>query len=273
MKSKNSRNINKQNSETVHRAGCDEKAVHCQSCGAVYDRNLPKCPYCGATNPSGAEKAYMDKLHGIRRDMRGLSKVSAEETKRELRETGGVLKKALLIIGLIFLVLLVFVKIADVRRTRAEKEDYLWERETFAVMDAYYEQGDYEAMLKMYYEALQQNRPIYRWEHIDLCELIVIMKEADGLLEQEEPLDEFELQDLLWCELSLKWSACRGISKEDQSWLEDRIAPYLEDLAERFPMTEEEELIFQNGAQKYGGYIEYELCKQYFRDHPVSGGD
>lgn len=266
-------NIREKNIEATDRTDGDEKMVHCPSCGAVYDIDLVKCPYCGATNPAGAERAYMDRLHGIRRDLHGLNRVSAEETRRELRETGSVLKKALFLVVLILLAMILFVKISDIRSARETKEDYLWEKEAFQTMDAYYEQGDYEALLQMYYEALQQERPVYRWEHVDLCEILVIMEEADELfsLEEESSLEGDRLLNLLWCELSLKWSGSRGFSEEEQAWLSERIAPYLADLAERFPMTEEEEQIFENNAKAQEGYISLELCEQYLKNHPEVG--
>ena len=34
----------------------------CKNCGAHFDDNLPKCPYCGAFSYIGARKEYMEKL-------------------------------------------------------------------------------------------------------------------------------------------------------------------------------------------------------------------
>lgn len=259
--------------KTMDQTGSDEKAVQCQSCGAVFDIDLPKCPYCGATNPAGAEKKYMNKLHGIRRDLHGLNRVTAEETRRELRETGSVLKKALIAVLLILLAAIAFVKISDARRDRKTRENYFWESEVFQTLDEYYAQGDCDAIFEIYLEALEQNRPIYDWKHSGLLEVISIMKKADELLKTEEEKQlTVELQDLLWCEVSLQWSAYMGLSEEEQVWIADRIAPYMEDLAVRFPMSEEEAQIFENCAKTHGGYIELKLCGQYLDNHPADNG-
>ena len=39
--------------------------VQCFNCGAVHSVDDPRCPYCGALNPVGAEKAYMNKLDDL----------------------------------------------------------------------------------------------------------------------------------------------------------------------------------------------------------------
>ncbi len=247
----------------------EERLVCCPRCGATYDIDLPKCPYCEMTNPIGAEKAYMNKLHGVHRDLKGLRRVMAKETKRELKETGGMLKKTLLILALVLLGLLAIVKISDAKKAAAERENYVWEKETFPVLDEYYAQGDQEAIYALYQEALQQGRPIYRWEHTGLCEIITIMEMADRLLETEKERDlvEMELQDLLWCEATLKWLGYRNLPEEDRAWVSDRIDPYLADMEARFPMTQEEEQNFENSAKKYGGILDVVLCEQYIKEH------
>ena len=34
----------------------------CNNCGAHFDDDLPKCPYCGDFHYAGAQKEFMDKL-------------------------------------------------------------------------------------------------------------------------------------------------------------------------------------------------------------------
>ena len=40
--------------------------VKCFNCGAVHSVDDPRCPYCGALNPVGAEKAYMNELDDLK---------------------------------------------------------------------------------------------------------------------------------------------------------------------------------------------------------------
>ena len=44
----------------------DKERIVCTSCGASFDKDEPKCPYCGTLNPYGAEKEYKEKLEDIR---------------------------------------------------------------------------------------------------------------------------------------------------------------------------------------------------------------
>lgn len=37
----------------------------CNNCGAHFDDDLPKCPYCGDFHYAGAQKEYMDKLENV----------------------------------------------------------------------------------------------------------------------------------------------------------------------------------------------------------------
>lgn len=261
--------MNGQNKEEMKQESRKEQEVCCPSCGAVYGIDLPSCPYCDATNPVGAEKAYMNKLGGIRRQLHGLHKVTAEETRRELKETGGVMKRAVIIILLILLAVAGFVKINGIRESREQKEDYLWAREAFPILDDYYAKGSYDEMFEMYMEAMQQEKPIWQWKHSGFCEMIAIMKNADRLLEEDRKgeLTFYDLQNLLWCELSIKWCKYRNLTEEENAWVEERAETYLKDLEERFPMTEQEEKAFENDAMSYAGNMSLDQCARYLEDH------
>ena len=43
------------------------RTVTCGSCGAAFNRKLPVCPYCGATNLWGNERQYMEGLEETKR--------------------------------------------------------------------------------------------------------------------------------------------------------------------------------------------------------------
>ena len=69
------------------------KIAACESCGAEFDDDLPKCPYCGFVNLKGAEKEYMKKLEDFREDM-GVDDVPLEELKDTFQKQGKRLKKS-----------------------------------------------------------------------------------------------------------------------------------------------------------------------------------
>jgi len=74
------------------------KKVICDSCGAEFSNDEPKCPYCGTMNYDGAEKEYFEKLENVRSDMEDLKTVSAEETKKSLKSKAFLSKKSWLLL-------------------------------------------------------------------------------------------------------------------------------------------------------------------------------
>ena len=60
-----------------------KKLIHCKSCGAEFEENLAKCPYCGTLNYKGAEQEYLNKLKNIQEDMEDLQEVPEDEVKKE----------------------------------------------------------------------------------------------------------------------------------------------------------------------------------------------
>lgn len=75
-----------------------EKIVICGSCGAEFDKNIVKCPYCGSTNIKGAEREYMEKLEDVREDMGELESVPLEELQDTVKRQGRFLKKVIITI-------------------------------------------------------------------------------------------------------------------------------------------------------------------------------
>lgn len=83
------------------------RKVTCDSCGADFDRKLPDCPYCGATNLWGNERQYMEQLEETREQLRKLPEGRKRESrlvwKREATIVAVIIVVLLLIFGGIFL--------------------------------------------------------------------------------------------------------------------------------------------------------------------------
>ena len=69
------------------------KRIICSSCGAEFDNDMAKCPYCGTMNYEGAEKEYLEKLEDVREDLDDLNEVPLEETKKEFKKQGRLIRK------------------------------------------------------------------------------------------------------------------------------------------------------------------------------------
>ena len=110
----------------------------CSNCGAEYEKNAVKCPFCGYINEEGAEKEYMDRLYDVRDNLDVVDEAAAADYGKGY---GGVLK----IVGLTLLALAVVTAIIfssrAVMNKKAEEEslkksqdmldEMTWKKENF----------------------------------------------------------------------------------------------------------------------------------------------
>lgn len=142
-----------------------KKSVICNSCGAEFDNNEPKCPYCGSMNYDGAEKEYLEKLEDVREDMEDLKDVSAKETKKEIKSQGSFIKKIVIIVAIIGLLLIGYEFFIEKLFERDEKADFLWKSENYPTMNEMYENGEYEELADFLTQAVKEDKDVYDWEH------------------------------------------------------------------------------------------------------------
>ena len=121
-----------------------KQLIHCKSCGAEFEEDLPKCPYCGTLNYKGAEQEYLNKLENIREGMEDLQEVPEDEVKKEIKQRGKFIGKVILIIGILIIGLALLLYWINRSPERDRKEDYLWMQENFPIMDELYEDENYE---------------------------------------------------------------------------------------------------------------------------------
>ena len=105
------------------------KQIICSSCGAEFDNDMAKCPYCGTMNYEGAEKEYLEKLEDVREDLDDLNEVPLEETKDELKKQGRLIRKVLMVAIIIGFILFGWIMLSEKAYERDEKADFLWKSE------------------------------------------------------------------------------------------------------------------------------------------------
>ena len=239
--------------------------VICRSCGADYSAKLPNCPYCGTMNLPAAESAYMNKLEHMRSDLEGLGGLAGHQTKTGLR----TMRRKLLLAGtLLCLVIGVLYGIHLHRErveTQREREEYLWQREAFAEMDACYASGDYESLLQLYYDAQDAGHHVWQYKHSVFCDFLMIIENANSsLLDYEDGV--VELEWLFRNEVYLyRLEGLPNLSEEERATLERLRAPLLEDLDERFHLTEDEISDFKITLAR-DGFISYADCIQFLEE-------
>ncbi len=185
----------------------------CTNCGAHFDDQLPKCPYCGAFHYEGAKKEYMGKLEDLKEDLDELHETVPEMYTTELKNQGKRVRKILLIIAAIFaafiLLFMVSSFLLDSSFSRNEKEVLLFTKEAYPIMDAYYEAEDFDGMLSFYYDSIQnnENADFYSWEHYSflMCyENMEIFRESAARL-GSDTFDDYDMHELFYCYLSSRF--------------------------------------------------------------------
>lgn len=239
--------------------------IICRSCGADYAADLANCPYCGTMNLPAAEAEYMGKLEHMRYDLEDLGGLARRETRRGFRS----MHKRLLL-GAVLLVLVTGLLYGvHAYRDRAEsqraKEEYLWQREAFVQMDAYYMAGDYESLLAFYLEAQDAGHQVWQYKHSAFCDYLEDIRSAQtALRECEDGYDDPEW--LFREEVSLyRLEYLRNLSDEERGTLLELRAPLLEDFEERFQLTEEELAPFRRMLAK-DGYVPFSECERFLKE-------
>ena len=147
------------------------KKVTCKNCGAVFNDDLDKCPYCGTMNKKGAYKKFRQKVASFIDSLLGLK----EDTHRSISK--GIfmsLLRSLVMIAVIVLVAFLVSRRMNVNyyndKEYDEKalEEILWADENMDKLDEAYEKGDYKTIEKLYYE---NSRVVSKWSHYSIYSL------------------------------------------------------------------------------------------------------
>ena len=149
-----------------------DKTHICINCGAQINTSDTRCPYCGYINEEGAEKAYMNHLYDIRDNLDTVDEKAATEYGRGYGKVFKLilitLAVLLVISGIVYAIRLTEKskrRVTDQSRGSDMLDEMTWKKETYAKLDSLYDQGKYDEMCKVIYEANEQHHSIYEWEH------------------------------------------------------------------------------------------------------------
>jgi len=172
-----------------------KKMTICAGCGARFEADSPKCPYCNAIYEPAAEKKYMQDLNKLKEDM---SELPGDAEKRYKREMLGGWKRVLVI----FLIVAAFFAAAGgiyyLYKSHMEagysydpKAQLLWERKYYPQFDELYAAGDYDGIVEILdrtYE--EEGYSIGNWEHgafiMDYQAYMLFMDRVDDITDKEK---------------------------------------------------------------------------------------
>lgn len=247
-----------------------KQLIHCKSCGAEFEEDLPKCPYCGTLNYKGAEQEYLNKLENIREGMEDLQEVPEDEVKKEIKQRGKFIGKVILIIGILIIGLALLLYWINRSPERDRKEDYLWMQENFPIMDELYEDENYEELMKFYLDKMEAQNAVWEWNHADFCNLYLNIMEINEILnmeEQGEEITRYDYETLFYLEWVVRGIPFRDdIDEEEEIRLEPYYSRILSDLESRWDMSQEDYQIFLEQIEKNHGMMNYEDCMNYVEE-------
>lgn len=139
---------------------------HCVNCGATYSIQEAKCPYCGSSNEIGAELKYLEHLEDIREDLEDIAEVPESVYKEEIKSTGKKIFKPILLVAIaLTIITTVYLYFNNQALSSFNKEQLLRERETFPILDEWYEAGEYDKIQELFRK--NEDYPVYEWKHYD----------------------------------------------------------------------------------------------------------
>lgn len=264
----------------------------CENCGAELADHEPRCSHCGAFQYPGAEKEYWSKVRKIHHDLKDLEEVPKEAYESEVR---GHVRKLGIRLGIGTAVLaaaisgwMIYSHYKGEKALEAQRAQLVWQKEQFPRLDAWYAQGDYDAILEFERQIYEEDSPyhIWNWEHAafvagydEYCQgkdagRILKNQEEKSRKEERRKMEDVWLEGLLYSSMSLK---CRLDSRELYLYTEDEVKllrEYQEELwkltGEIFELTDEElEDIWSEVSSD--GIVSYKACQTYVKKWKKGG--
>lgn len=252
--------------------------ITCSNCGAGFAETLAQCPYCGHIYIPAAEKEYMENLQEIREDMEEIEGITEKIYHKEIR--GNVKRVYLWIISAVLVLLIAIGLFAGLKslfsyeESEAQlKERILWQKENFPMLDAWYQEKEYEKIVDFMEEAYEKEGYFCdEWEHYEYILQYENYRSCQILqrkIEENAGISEFEAGELMYCTMALvqyeKGYKTQSYSGEDlenlEQWKEQVRNWFLENL----DYTEAEFCAMEEKVYR-DGYLSYELCGTYKKE-------
>ncbi|WP_341876634.1 hypothetical protein [Defluviitalea saccharophila] len=251
------------------------KQRKCQNCGATISVIEPKCPYCGGFNYEGAKRKYFRDLYRIRDKLKQLEEIPTESYKAEVSVQIKRIIKILLIcavsIAVIYGIVALFFKLIDITdgfNQADPKEQLLWDRENFPMLDEWYEAGEYDKLLEFSYELYSADK-VYtyvNWQHEDFIWFYAYYRDAKDAMEkiqQKEKYSSYDITTAIYGGLNICYNLENAGLDEDEIKRLEEYKPTMETLLfDLLKFTEKEALQLYEDALEYG-FLNFEKIEKY----------
>ena len=151
--------------------------IVCANCGAEFSADEPRCPYCDAFNPLGAEKEYMDELADIKDDTSELVDEANESFKDNLKHNARKTVTIVIIFVAVLATLFLAVTCSNQNDERRELQEYqareAFRTKYFEEFDRLYEAGDDDALSDFVWSLSDDPGfdALFSWKHAGYLEV------------------------------------------------------------------------------------------------------
>lgn len=238
------------------------KQVTCRNCGAVFDENLEKCPYCGTMNRRGAYRSFRGTVAGMVDEMLGLKDTVNQSTGRMV--LSAFLRSLVLIIVVIALAY-AFSGAAridyysDPEYDEKAYETITWEDENLEKLDAAYEKKDFATIKSLYAD---NSTVVQNWSHY----ADYVLEERYQSIREYPRFSYFELQNVLYfLYFPDYFTYGHGMETMDTARYEELRQELLQWMKEKGYTEQELEDIYKKHADGYG-YLNVSDLEQYVKE-------
>lgn len=253
--------------ETVEKEIAEKKIV-CSSCGASFDKNLSKCPYCETLNVPAAEAEYMEKLEDVRENLDDLQAVPTQEVKEAIDRSGRYMRRVVVIVAVVVLLVVAisgvygWIDNAILADADLTTEEYLWQEENFPKWDTLHAEGRYEELMAEFYAAGEDGHSVMDWKNYAFCDMYDTIVSAEEHIAKDEEKGKLSMNSyslLMREQWTIMGMETYGdFSEEELAVLRPMAEPVMEDFETRWGFTEEEyDEMYQEFVEREG-YVSFD---------------
>ena len=238
------------------------KQVNCRNCGAVFDENLEKCPYCGTMNRRGAYGSFRTAFAGMIDQMLGLR----DEVNQSVSQTVvfSVLR-AFLLCAAVIAIAFVASGYADVniysdpKRDEEAYQTIIWEDENLDRLEEAYRTDDFSTIRALWAE---NGNVVRRWPHY----ADYVLKENAQKILEAPYFTVLQLQNALYYvyfpEYYVSGNTLKHADMAQYESLREKVLKRMEEMG-----YSEQELkeIYEANADSYG-YLDVSDLEQYVKE-------
>lgn len=260
----------------------------CKFCGAKFGQNVKLCPNCGSTDIKLVAQENIDFLEAASEESEK-EKQSGVEKKKSKRNRKKVIVILVSVLVGVFVLLIIASQLVlwwadktvekeklsideQVEQVLADNDmsDEEWKEAMLPLLDELYLWQMNEKLVEVFNESVNDNRPIYEWEHYPYLSDLVDFSIVEGIWEYEQSYgglkDYHNTQLLYYCLEYIGFEEDEELTAEEKEKLQRYVINLRQDVTTRFNLTEEElEELYGKASEEYG-YIDYFAVERFLEE-------